>query len=155
MEPVRPSTSEEQAAFVDAALERGEALRKSGQCDEGIRVLIGALSYQVHRATIYFRLGNLYIDKGDLERAEQAYNLALEIDPEHASALHNLAIVYKRQKRVHLFVRTYKKSRQRALHFSLDSPGRKHGRPRTRSYGLWLLAVVVLVLVSLVIAHSR
>jgi hypothetical protein len=37
MEPAKPSTREEQEAFVDAALERGEALRRSGELDEGIR----------------------------------------------------------------------------------------------------------------------
>jgi tetratricopeptide (TPR) repeat protein len=157
MEPGKPSTREEQEAFVDAALERGEALRRSGELDEGIRVLVDALSYQIRRAAIYFRLGNLYVDKGDLERAENAYDCALEVDPDHANALHNLAIVYKRQKRIHLFVKTYKEIQRRPLRPSLTSTLRQYGRPRTRSYGLWLLAavaVVVLVLVLLPIVRG-
>ena len=158
MEPAKPSTREEQESFVDAALERGEALRRSGEVDEGIRVLGDALSYQIQRAAIYFRLGNLYVDKGDLERAEDAYHCALEVDPDHTNALHNLAVVYKRQKRIHLFVKTYKEIQRRPFRPSLASTLRQHGRPRTRSYGRWLLAgvaIVVLVLVSLLIAHDR
>jgi tetratricopeptide (TPR) repeat protein len=158
MEPAKPSTREEQEAFVDAALERGEALRRSGECDEGIRVLVDALRHQIQRAAIYFRLGNLYVDKGDLERAEDAYRCALEVDPDHANALHNLAVVYKRQKRIHLFVKTYKETQRRPLRHSMASTLRQHGSPRIRSYGLWLLvavAVVVLVLVSLPIVRGR
>jgi tetratricopeptide (TPR) repeat protein len=157
MEPAKPSTREEQEAFVDAALERGEALRKSGEYDEGIRVLVAALHHQIQRAAIYFRLGNLYVDKGDLEHAEDAYHRALEVDPDHANALHNLAIVYKRQKRIHLFVKTYKEIQRRPLRPSLASTLRQRGKPFTRSYGFWLLvavAAVILVLISLPIVRG-
>ena len=157
MEPAKPSTREEQESFVDAALERGEALRRSGEIDEGIRVLVDALPHQIQRAAIYFRLGNLYVDKGDLERAEDAYNCALEVDPDHANARHNLAVVYKRQKRIHLFVKTYKEIQRRPLRPSFVSTLRQHGTPRIRSYGFWLLVavvVVILVLVSLPIVRA-
>jgi len=158
MEPAKPSTREEQEGFVDVALERGEALRRSGEYDEGIRILVDALSYRIHRAAIYFRLGNLYVDKGDLERAEDAYNCALEVDPDHANALHNLAVVYKRQKRIRLFVKTYKEIQRRPLRHSLASTLRQRGRQGIRSYGFWLLvavAVVVLASVSLLIVRGR
>jgi tetratricopeptide (TPR) repeat protein len=152
MEAAKPSTREEQERFVDAALERGEALRRSGEVDEGIRVLVEALSYRIQRAAIYFRLGNLYVDKGDLERAEDAYHRALEVDPDHANALHNLAVVYKRQKRLHLFVKTYKETQRRPFRHAHVPLLRQDGRPRVRSYGFWLLvalAVAALVLVVL------
>jgi tetratricopeptide (TPR) repeat protein len=157
MEPAKLSTREEQEAFVDAALARGEALRRSGEVDEGIRVLVDALRHQIQRAAIYFRLGNLYVDKGDLEHAEDAYHCALEVDPDHANALHNLAVVYKRQKRIHLFVKTYKEIQRRPLRPSLASTLRQRGKPFTRSYGFWLVvavAVVVLVLVLLPIIRG-
>jgi tetratricopeptide (TPR) repeat protein len=155
MESAKPSTREEQEAFVDAALERGEALRRSGEVDEGIRVLVDALSYRIRRAAIYFRLGNLYVDKGDLERAENAYNCALEVDPDHANALHNLAVVYKRQKRLHLFVKTYKEVQRRPFRHSHAPLLRQGGRSFTRSYGFWLLVAVAVAALVLVVLGVR
>ncbi len=108
-------TREEQEAFVQDALERAEALRKKKEYKEGISLLVEALRYGIDKATIYYRLGNIYIDGNDFNRAEYAYKRALEIDPHHSNAMHNLSIVYKRQKKIALYVKTYKKSQRMEL----------------------------------------
>ena len=106
---------EEQEAFVKEALERAEEMRKKKRYKEGISLLVEALKYGINKAMIYYRLGNIYIDGGDLGRAEYAYKRALEVNPHHTNAMHNLAIVYKRQKKVSLYVKTYKKSQRMEL----------------------------------------
>ena len=108
-------TREEQEAFVQDALKRAETLRKKKEYKEGISLLVEALRYGIDKATIYYRLGNIYIDGDDFNRAEYAYKRALEMDPHHANAMHNLSIVYKRQKKVALYVKTYKKSQRMEL----------------------------------------
>ncbi len=108
-------TREEQEAFVQDALERAEALRKKKEYKEGISLLVEALRYGIDKATIYYRLGNIYIDGNDFNRAEYAYKRALDIDSHHSNAMHNLSIVYKRQKKITLYVKTYKKSQRMEL----------------------------------------
>ena len=108
---------EEQEAFVKEALERAEEMRKKKRYKEGISLLVEALKYGINKAMIYYRLGNIYIDGGDLGRAEYAYKRALEVNPHHTNAMHNLAIVYKRQKKVSLYVKTYKKSQRMELRY--------------------------------------
>ncbi len=108
-------TREEQEAFVQDALKRAETLRKKKEYKEGISLLVEALRYGIDKATIYYRLGNIYIDGDDFNRAEYAYKRALEIDPHHSNAMHNLSIVYKRQKKIALYVKTYKKSQRMEL----------------------------------------
>ena len=108
-------TREEQEAFVQDALKQSEALRKKKEYKEGISLLVEALRYGIDKATIYYRLGNIYIDGDDFNRAEYAYKRALDIDPHHSNAMHNLSIVYKRQKKVTLYVKTYKKSQRMEL----------------------------------------
>ena len=106
------TTHEGQQAFVSDALSRSEELRRKKEYKEGISLLVEALQYGIEKAMIYYRLGNLYIDGGDLNRAEYAYKRALELDPHHVNSMHNLAVVYKRQKKMSLYVKTYKKSQR-------------------------------------------
>lgn len=74
-----------------------------------------ALKYKTKRAQIYFRLGNIYFDAGDLSRAEYAYKRAIEEDPRHAAAHHNLGVVYRRQGKIGLSVKMLKKARRLEL----------------------------------------
>lgn len=103
--------SSENLPRVEAALEEAERLRREGRHQEGIDLLVEALQYGVEKAKIYFRLGNLYFDAEDLERAEYSFKRAIEHDPEHVNALHNLSVVYRRQGRIGEYV----KLRKRAL----------------------------------------
>ena len=139
-----PKTYEEQEAFVADALERAEALRRKKDYKAGISLLVEALKYGIDKAMIYYRLGNLYIDGGDLNRAEYAYKRALEVEPHYVNAMHNLAIVYKRQKKISLYVKTYKKSQRMELRYprNVNLSVKKKNRLRRLSLKvlLWLLA---------------
>jgi tetratricopeptide (TPR) repeat protein len=150
-------SSEEQAAFVREALSKGEELRKAKSHKEAIALLVEALRYGIDKATIYYRLGNVYHDAGDLPRAEYAYQRALVVDPEHVNAMHNLSVVYKKQKKVSLFVKTYKKSQKlelqadrSAIPLSQDQSARlrRHGR---RALVLVAVAVGVIVIIFLLV----
>jgi len=110
-------TREEQEAFVREAIEAADGLRREKRHKEAISLLVEALQYGIDKANLYYRLGNVYIDGSDLGRAEYAYNRALEIDPKHVNAMHNLAVVYKRQKKISQYVKTYKKSQRMALRY--------------------------------------
>jgi tetratricopeptide (TPR) repeat protein len=144
-----PKTYDEQEAFVRDALERAEALRRRKDYKAGISLLVEALKYGIDKAMIYYRLGNLYIDGGDLNRAEYAYKRALEVEPHYVNAMHNLAIVYKRQKKISLYVKTYKKSQRMELRYprNVNLSIKKKNRLRRLSLKvlLWLLAGAVLI----------
>ncbi|HDN19465.1 MAG TPA: tetratricopeptide repeat protein, partial [Candidatus Acetothermia bacterium] len=85
-------TEGERREICDRALAQAEELRRAGRHQEGIALLVDVLRYGVNKAQVYFRLGNLYFDSGDLSRAEYAYKRAIEEDPKHASAHHNLGV---------------------------------------------------------------
>jgi len=139
-----PKVYEEQEAFVAEALDHAEALRKKKDYNAGISLLVEALKYGIDKAMIYYRLGNLYIDGGDLSRAEYAYKRALEVEPHYVNAMHNLAIIYKRQKKISLYVKTYKKSQRMELRYprNVNLSVKKKNRLRRLSLKvlLWLLA---------------
>jgi tetratricopeptide (TPR) repeat protein len=97
---------------VREAIDRADALREGERFAEAADVLLHALRAGAEGAEIHYRLGNVRVDEGNLEAAETCYRKALLLAPNHANATHNLAVVYKRQGRVGLFVRTYKKARR-------------------------------------------
>ena len=96
-------------------------------------------------------MGNIYVDGDDLARAEYAYNLALEMDPKHVNAMHNLAVVHRRQKKMALYVKTYKKSQRLSIknphktEFNLDH--KKKIRGLSRTIFLWLVAGAALIVI--------
>lgn len=136
-------SNEDKAAFVREALANAEEHRKAGEYKEGISLLVEALKYGVDRATVYYKLGNLYINAGDLTRAEYVYKRALEFDPKHTNAMHNLSIVYKRQKKISLYVKTYKRSQRMALrhprNYKLDRAAKKRVRILSGKILLWIV----------------
>jgi len=107
----------ERAARVREALAQAEQLRQARRFKEGIDLLVEALRYGVDKAQVYFRLGNLYFDAGDLDRAEYAYGRAVQEDPRHASAHHNLGVVYRKQGRISASVKMLKKARSLELRY--------------------------------------
>jgi tetratricopeptide (TPR) repeat protein len=127
------------------ALARAEELRRAGRYQEGISLLVEALRYRVSQAQIYFRLGNLYFDSGDLARAEYAYRRAIEEDPQHPAAHHNLGVVYRRQGKIAQSVKLLKKARK----LDLRRPPQVQLTPQQRRK-LWKL-VLPLLLVPLTV----
>jgi len=142
-------TREEQEAYVKDALVRAEELRKKKEFKEGISLLVDALQYGIDKAMIYYRLGNIYFDGEDLSRAEYAYKRALEMDSRHVNAMHNLAVVYKRQKKISLYVKTYKKSQRLAIRFPRQSTLSTEQRSRFRRLSgrmlIWIVAGLGLI----------
>jgi tetratricopeptide (TPR) repeat protein len=113
----RELTAAERREICERALARAEELRRAGRLEEGIALLLDAAKYKLELAKIHFRLGNLYFDSGDLERAEQAYLRAVEEDPKYASAYHNLGVVYRRQGKIGQSVKMLKKARRLELRY--------------------------------------
>ena len=146
-------TREEQDAFVREAIERADGFRREKQYQEAISLLVEALQYGIDKANLYYRLGNVYFDGEDLSRAEYAYSRALEVDPKHVNAMHNLAVVYKQQKKISLYVKTYKKSQRMALRYPKNikfSSGEKR-RIRFLSFRVFVWIVGGFGLVALLI----
>lgn len=74
----------------------GVAYEQKGQFENAIK----AYHYASKRTNAaYFYLGNAYLQKNDLDKAEKYYRKAINYYPEHADAYNNLAWLYylKRQ----------------------------------------------------------
>lgn len=144
---------------VQATLAQAEASRRAGRHEEGIALLLDALRYGEAKAQVLFRLGNLYFEQGDLTRAEHAYRRATEEDPRHASAHHNLGVVYRRLGRIAQSVQMLKKARKlelrhpRQVDLALGERQRAHRRVR-RTVILLILTAGCVVLVLWVLARS-
>lgn len=134
---------EKQREFVESALVKAEKHRRKKEFKKGISLLVEALRYGIDKAQVYYRLGNIYIDSGDLGRAEYAYKRALDVDSHHANAMHNLAIVYKRQKKISLFVKTYKKSQRMELLHPRKTKLRQDQKKRLRRLGVKIMLAMV------------
>lgn len=138
---------------VEAALEEAERLRTAGRYQEGIALLIDALRFGQKAAQIFFRLGNLYYDSHDLERAEYAYKKAIEHDPLYVSAHHNLAVVYRQQGRIGEYVKQWKQALRLAgrhperVQFS-EEQARRVRRLALRLF-LFLFALLALVFLAI------
>ncbi len=103
-------TKEESSKRVKKAIEEAKEYRKKGEFQEGIDLLINVLKYRAKEDQIYYRLGNIYYDAHDLDRAEYAYRRAIEKNKMHVNAHHNLSVVYKKQGRIAEFVKLKKKA---------------------------------------------
>lgn len=107
----------ERRELVRRALAQAEELRRAKRHKEAIDLLVDLLRYGEEKATIYFRLGNVYFDAGDLARAEYAYQRAIQEDPHHASAHHNLGVVYRKQGRIAESVKMLKRARRLEMRY--------------------------------------
>lgn len=110
-------TEPERRARVEAALKLGEELRQAKEYDKGIDILIEALQYGVEKAKIYFRLGNIYFDAGKLDHAEYAYRRAIDLDPTHVNAHHNLSVVLRKQGKLSESLRLRRQAERLALQY--------------------------------------
>lgn len=110
MRDIGKLTKDEKKGEVEKALEQADIYRKEKRFQKGIDLLLDALRYQVEEDQIYYRLGNIYYNAGDLDRAEYAYQRAIEKNKKHVNAYHNLGVVYKRKGRIWEFVKMKKKA---------------------------------------------
>jgi tetratricopeptide (TPR) repeat protein len=151
-------TEPERRARVEEALRQGEELRKAKEYDKGIDILVEALQYGVEKAKIYFRLGNIYFDAGKLEHAEYAYRRAIDLDPHHINAHHNLSVVLRKQGKFSEAIRM----RRLAERLAWQNPQRVQLTPEQieqarRFARRWMIGVgiVVGILIIALIALSR
>jgi tetratricopeptide (TPR) repeat protein len=115
MRDIGKLTNNEKKEEVEKAIEKAKIHRKQKRFQKGIDLLGEALRYQVKEDEIYYRLGNIYYDTGDLDQAEYAYQCAIEKNKEHANAHHNLSVVYKRKGRIWEFVKMKRKATKLAI----------------------------------------
>jgi len=126
-------------------------LRRDGRHAEGVALLLDALRYGEAKAQILFRLGNLYFEQGDLTRAEHAYRRATEEDPHHASAHHNLGVVYRRQGRIAQSLQMLKKARKLELRYPRRVDLAPDDRQRARRWARRAVVLPVLIVGSVVL----
>ncbi|MCI2426234.1 tetratricopeptide repeat protein [Candidatus Acetothermia bacterium] len=148
----QPKTQEEQSQLVEQALQQAEIFRKKKEYKEGIELLVDVLQYNVEKAKIYFRLGNIYFDGEDLSRAEYAYKRALEVDPNYVNAMHNLSLVYKKQKKMSQYIKTYKQAQKLSIRHpqntTLSDDQKKAARRLARNiflFGVAIIGVIILI----------
>ncbi len=156
------TANDEAPVLVERALADAEALRKQGAYDQAASLLAQALRHGVREEMVYYRLGNVLVDAGDLEKAEMAYEKALAVDPQFANALHNLAVVYRRQRRMSLYVKTYKQSQRMQAgrtdrkKSGVRGPLGTHSmRGQSRSVSLWGALAILLIGVVVWLLYLR
>ncbi len=148
-------TEPERRARVEAALKLGEELRQAKEYDKGIDILIEALQYGVEKAKIYFRLGNIYFDASKLDHAEYAYRRAIDLDPTHVNAHHNLSVVLRKQGRLSESLRLRRQAERLALQYpqrvQLTPEQIEHARRLARRWLIGLGIAVGIVIVGLIV----
>jgi len=127
---------------VTEALEKAQELRKQENYNQGIEKLTSALELDVKKDRVYYRLGNIYFDSGDLDRAEYAYKRAIEVNDEHVNAQHNLAVVYRKQGKISKSV----KQRKKANKIELKNPKDPDLTDEERSYAKWFAVKLILLI---------
>jgi tetratricopeptide (TPR) repeat protein len=127
---------------VSEALEKAQELRKQENYNQGIEKLTSALELDVKKDRVYYRLGNIYFDSGDLDRAEYAYKRAIEVNDEHVNAQHNLAVVYRKQGKISKSV----KQRKKANKIELENPKDPDLTDEERSYAKWFAVKLILLI---------
>ena len=115
MRDIEKLTENEKKAEVEKIIGEAKIHRGKKRFQKGRDLLLDALRYQVQEDQVYYQLGNIHYDAGDLDQAENAYQRAIEKNKEHANAHHNLSIVYKRKGRIWEFVKMKKKATRLAI----------------------------------------
>lgn len=147
-------TEPERRARVEEALKVGEELRRAKEYDKGIDILVEALQYGVEKAKIYFRLGNIYFDANKLDHAEYAYRRAIDLDPTHVNAHHNLSVVLRKQGKLSEAIRMKRHAERLAMQYPQQVQLTPEQIERARQFARrWLigLGIVVVGIVLLVI----
>src|ERR1700730_7511208 len=78
----------------------GEALRKQGQLDLALKVTVRGLERHPHFADAHDLLARIAVDRGDMERAFDEWDVVLRLTPGHLGALRGMGFVCFQQGRV-------------------------------------------------------
>lgn len=76
-----------------AFLSLGEALRKQGQLDVALKVALRGLERHPHHADAHDLLARVAVDRGELQRAFDEWDMVLRLAPGHLGALKGLGFV--------------------------------------------------------------
>lgn len=137
---VKPTEKKEQ---VEETIERAKKLRKKGKFDEGIDQLVSALKLGILKDRLYYRLGNIYFDAEDLDRAEYSYKRAIEENEDHVNAQHNLAVVYRKQGRISESVKQRKKAKKKEMENPKNPDLTTEEKKYARKFAFKLMALLV------------
>ena len=77
----------------------GEALRRQGQLDVALKVTLRGLERHPHLADAHDLLARIRVDRGDLERAFDEWDMVLRLSPGHLGALKGMGFVCFQQGR--------------------------------------------------------
>src|SRR5687768_9445509 len=80
-------------------LQLGEALRRQGQLDYALKVAMRGLERHPHNAEAHDLLARIAVDRGELERAFDEWDMVLRLAPDHIGALKGLGFICFRQGR--------------------------------------------------------
>ncbi|MBI3661055.1 tetratricopeptide repeat protein [Candidatus Acetothermia bacterium] len=155
--PVRGESERRQE--VSEALQRAEELRREKRYDQGIDLLVDALQYGVDKAQIYYRLGNLYFDAKKVDHAEYAYRKAIEIEPNHVNAHHNLSVVFRQQGKISESVKFRKKAsslaRRHPEQLQMSPEQVQHARGSARKWIIVGGVAIGIILIALILFSLR
>lgn len=155
--PVRGESERRQE--VSEALQRAEELRREKRYDQGIDLLVDALQYGVDKAQIYYRLGNLYFDAKKVDHAEYAYRKAIEIEPNHVNAHHNLSVVFRQQGKISESVKFRKKAsslaRRHPEQLQMSPEQVQHARGYARKWIIVGGVAIGIILIALILFSLR
>lgn len=141
--PASELSSSEKKEKVQQATNQAKQLREEKKYEEGIEKLVNALQLDVNKDKIYYRLGNIYFDSEDFDRAEYAYNRAIEENEDHVNAQHNLAVVYRKQGRVSKSVKQRKKAKKVELNNPRNPDLTEEETKYAKRFALRLILVII------------
>ena len=75
----------------------GEALRRQGQLDLALKIAMRGLERHSHNADAHDLLARIAVDRGDLQRAFDEWDMVLRLTPGHVGALKGMAFVRYQQ----------------------------------------------------------
>lgn len=92
-EELRSMQANSESIPAESLVELAKKYSSLGQTDKAIAYQESAIKVEGRNATMLNQLGIYYRDKGDLERAREAYRISAEISPILASPMFNLALL--------------------------------------------------------------
>jgi len=157
IEIMEQTVKQDTQQLVEKALENAEQMRQGGKLADARDLLIEMLQYGHETGQIYYRLGNIYFDEKDYDKAEYTFRRAIDQDQHHINAHHNLSVVYRKQGRVTESLKQRKKAGKIArqhpekIEFTKDQMQTLRGFARkTMWVGLGVVgAIVLLILIFL------
>lgn len=81
-------------------LQLGETLRRSGQLELALKVCLRGLERHPHNADAHDLLARIWVDRGELEKASDEWDMVLRLSPTHVGACKGLGYVLFKQGRL-------------------------------------------------------